>query len=43
MEKTFQSTSKYNLRTYYNIRKIVTGQADHYTICGLLDYNYFSK
>ena len=31
------------MRTYDNIRKIVTGQQDDYTTGCLLDYNYFNK
>ena len=31
------------MRTYYNIRKISTGQGDDYTTGCLLDYNYFNK
>ena len=35
--KSFQSTSKNNLITYDNIRKIATGQGDDYTTGCLLD------
>ena len=28
-------------KTYKNIRKIATGQGDHYTTGCLLDYSYF--
>ena len=31
------------MRTYYNIRKISTGQGDDYATGCLLDYNYFNK
>ena len=41
--KLFQSTSKNNLRTGYNVRKIATGQGDNYTTSSLLDYNCFDK
>ena len=34
---------KNNLRTYNNIRKITTGQADDYTTGFLLDDPYFKK
>ena len=39
-KKLFLSTSK-NL--FKNIRKVTTGQADHYTICGLIGHPYFEK
>ena len=39
----FDQPVKNNLRTYDNIRKIVTSQRDEYTTCCLLDYNYFNK
>ena len=32
-----------DLITFYNIRKITTGQGDDYTTGCLLDYNYFEK
>ena len=32
-----------NLKTYENIRKIATGQGDHYTTDCLLDYSYFNN
>ena len=31
------------MRTYYNIRKIATGQGDDYTTGCLLNYNYLNK
>ena len=31
------------MKTYKNIRKIITGQGDDYTTGCLLDYNYFKK
>ena len=34
---------KSNMRAYYNIRKIATGQGDDYTTGCLLDYNYLNK
>ena len=34
---------KDDLRTYNNIRKIATGQGDHYTTGCLLDYPYFKE
>ena len=34
---------KNDLKTYYNIRKIATGQGDDYIIWSLLDYPYFKK
>ena len=37
----FDQPVKSNLRAYDNIRKIVTGQGDDYTIGCLLDYPYF--
>ena len=39
----FDQPVKYNLRTYDNIRKIVTGLGDDYATCCLLDNNYFNK
>ena len=39
----FDQTVKNNLRTYDNIRKIVTGQGDDCTTGCLLDYSYFEK
>ena len=30
-----------NIKAYENIRKIATGQGDHYTTGCLLDYSYF--
>ena len=38
MEETFLISSKNDLRTYDNIRKITTGQRDDYTTGCLLDY-----
>ena len=43
MEKTFDQPVKNNKVTYENIRKIATGEGDHYTTGCLLDYNYFKK
>ena len=37
----FNQPVKSNLKTYDNIRKIRTGQADDYTTNCLLDYPYF--
>ena len=37
------SQLKMILKTYVNIRKIATGQADDYTTGCLLDYPYFNK
>ena len=34
---------KNDLKTYDNIKKIVTGQGDDYTTGWLLDYSYFKK
>ena len=34
---------KYDIKSYENIRKIVTGQGDDYTTGYLLDYNYFKN
>ena len=28
---------------FKNIRKVTTGQVDHYTICGLIGHPYFEK
>ena len=39
----FDQPIKSNLKTYGNIRKIVTGQGDDYTTGFLLDYPYFKK
>ena len=39
----FDQPVKSNMRTYDNIQKIATGQADDYTAGCLLDYNYFSN
>ena len=38
MEETFLISSKNDLRTYDNIRKITTCQRDDYTTGCLLDY-----
>ena len=37
----FYQPTKYNLKTYDNIRKTATGQGDDYTTGCLLDYPYF--
>ena len=39
----FDQPIKSDLKTYDNIRKIVTGQGDDYTTGCLLDYPYFKK
>ena len=39
----FDQPIKNNIKTYENIRKIVTDRADDYTTGCLLDYNYFKK
>ena len=39
----FDQPVKNNLITYYNIRKIATGQVDDYTTRCLLDYNYVNN
>ena len=39
----FNQPIKNNLRTYYNIRKITTGQEDDYATDCLLDYHYFKE
>ena len=39
----FNQPLKHALMMYDSIRKIPTGQADHYTTGCLLDYNYFKK
>ena len=39
----FDQPSKNDIRTYDNIRKILTRQGDDYTTGCLLDYNYFKK
>ena len=39
----FDQSVKSNIRTNNSIRKIATGQGDHYTTGCLLDYNYFNK
>ena len=40
-ENFFNQPIKNNKVTYENIRKIATGQGDHYTTGYLLDYPYF--
>ena len=42
-KNVFHRPVKNNLRTYDNIRKIVTGKGDDYTTGCLLDYNYFNN
>ena len=39
----FNQPVKNSMKTYHNIRKIVTGQGDDYTTGCLLDYNYFKE
>ena len=39
----FYQTMKNNLRTYDNIRKIITSKGDDYTTGRLPDYPYFKK
>ena len=39
----FDQPVKNSMTRYDNIRKIVTGQGDHYTTTCLLDYNYFNN
>ena len=39
----FNQPIKNDMKTYYNIRKITTGQGDDYTTGCLLDFNYFKK
>ena len=39
----FDQTIKNDLRTYDNIRKILTDQGDDYTTGSLLDYPYLEK
>ena len=41
-ENFFDQPIKNNKVTYENIRKIATGQGDHYTTGCLLDYSYFA-
>ena len=41
-ENFFDQPIKNNKITYYNIRKIATGQGDDYATGGLLDYPYFT-
>ena len=40
-KSSFDQPIKSDLKTYENIRKIVTGQGDDYTTGCLLDYSYF--
>ena len=42
-KNVFDQPSKNDIRTYDNIRKILTRQGDDYTTGCLLDYNYFKK
>ena len=39
----FDQPIKNYIKTYENIRKILTGQGDDYTSSCLLDYNYFKN
>ena len=39
----FDQPVKNSMTRYDNIRKIVTGQGDHYTTACLLDYNYLNN
>ena len=39
----FDQPFKNNLRTYDNIRNIITGQGNYYTAGCLLDYNYLNN
>ena len=39
----FDQPVKSDMRTYYNICKIATGQGDDYTTGCLLDYNFLKK
>ena len=39
----FDQPIKNDIKPYDDIRKIATGQGDHYTTGCLLDYNYFKK
>ena len=39
----FNQPIKNNLRTYYDIRKITTGQEDDYATGCLLGYHYFKE
>ena len=44
MERTFfNQPVKNSIKTYYNIRKIATGQGDDYKTGWLLDYNYIKE
>ena len=40
---SFGQAIKNYFKTYYNIRKIATGQGDDYTTGYLLNYNYFKE
>ena len=40
---SFGQPIKNYFKTYYNIRKIATGQGDDYTTGYLLNYNYFKE
>ena len=42
-KKFFNQPVKSSVRTYDNTRKSATGQGDDYTVCCLLDYNYFNN
>ena len=42
-KKVFDQPVKNDLRTYYNIQKITTGQGDDYTTGCLLHYLYFKE
>ena len=42
-KNVFDQPISSDIKTYENIRKIVTGQADHYTTGCLLDYPYFKE
>ena len=39
----FDQPKNSNLKTYENIRKTATGQADDYTNSCLIDYSYFNN
>ena len=42
-KKFLWSVNEKHFKTYYNKRKIATGQGDDYTTGCLLDYNYFKE
>ena len=42
-EDLFNQPIKNNLKTYDNMRRIVTGQGDDYTTGCLIDYPYFKE